>query len=589
VATAALVLIGGVLPLATSPFASDSTMASWLLVATLGTALALLAPSRGAVPRPLAILLLIGVGVFVAAALAGATPLLSLVGRYPRYEGVVTIIGYALALVAGCRLLGPAAVASRRHFLSATAVAALLTAAVSVGQLVIDPGTRVIGLLGNSSILGGWAAVAFCLLGAHVIASTDDPRPLLIAGTVAAGGVLVVSAARASWLGTAVALVVAAVTMLLRRPRERWWLPLVGLGVLALAAWLLPTSQARLTGATPFASSTISGRLLLWQETWPLVAGHPVLGVGPSVFVDAIGEFHTPEWAAAVGPYAPPDSPHNVLLQVLSSTGLLGLAVVVAAVAFLVRRLCRQPGDAWGLGAAAAAAGVGVGYLFSFTDPATTTVAMFALGGAVASPSAAVLLSANLRRTRRAAVWVWTAACVALAGSALVAEARFSAALTPSPSPTLDIVAAADSRPWDPDLAMRIGSSVADLAASGAAEPSAAIPLATRGCAQLPASIACRLVLADLQTLAGDAPAAVVTLTDAEALDPNNVDRLLKLGIAQAESGSVEAAESSFQRAAELRPSAPEPWQNLAVLYRRAGRTADALAAERQADFLQKR
>jgi O-antigen ligase len=585
------VLLGGVLPLATSPFASDSTMASWSLVAVLATALALLAPPRGAVPKGLAIVLAIGVGVFVVAALAGAGPLLSLLGRYPRYEGVVTVLGYALALVAGCRLLGPAGHAGRRLFLSSVAVAALVTAAVSIAQLAIDPGARVIGLLGNSSILGGWAAMALCLLGAHLMGDPDGgPRWLLAAGAVAAGIVLVASAARASWLGTAVALVLASAVMLSRRPRHRWWLPLAGLGVLGLTAWLLPTSQARLTGATPFAGSTISGRLLLWQDTWPLIAGRPVPGVGPSMFVDAIGAFHSPEWAAAVGPYAPPDSPHNLVLQVLAATGLLGLVAVAAIAAAIVRPLWRRrPLDAWQLGVTTAAVALGVGYLFSFTDPATATVALFVLGGAVASPSDAGTVSRAVREVARAVTCIWLIIAVVLAASALVAEARLSAALVSDPVSTHDLVAVADSRPWDPDLAMRIGSSAAVLAQDGSSQPSAAIPLVSRACAELPSSVACRLVLADLQTLAGDASAAVATLTGAEALDPNNVDRLLKLGIAQAESGSFGAAEASFRRATELRPSAPEPWQDLAVLYRRTGRDADADAAQKKADLLQKR
>lgn len=75
----------------------------------------------------------------------------------------------------------------------------------------------------------------------------------------------------------------------------------------------------------------------------------------------------------------------------------------------------------------------------------------------------------------------------------------------------------------------------------------------------------------------------------ARQLDPTNVDVLLKLGIAQAENGAVDDAEASFTSAANLRPSAPEPWQDLAELYHRTGRTADAEQAQARAEQLGRR
>lgn len=85
-------------------------------------------------------------------------------------------------------------------------------------------------------------------------------------------------------------------------------------------------------------------------------------------------------------------------------------------------------------------------------------------------------------------------------------------------------------------------------------------------------------------TLGGDPRSAVGALQRALTLDPMNVDTLLKLGIAQAESDDASAAEQSFRRAAQLRPSAAEPWDDLTALFRRQGREQDAADAQRQAD-----
>jgi len=584
-AAVAVVLLAGLLPLSTSPFVTDTTMASWSLTAAVGVGVAMLAPARDSPPRRLWLACAAGIGVFVAAALVGSTAALSLLGRYPRYEGVITVVGYALALAAGARILGPNS--DHRHlFARALSVSSVVTAVVAAGQAVFLPDQRVVGLLGNSSVLGGWAAVTFCLLGWWYLERRDW---LILGGAVASALTLVLAASRAAWLGVAVALVA---SLLVRRAvsiRPPWGLPVGALGVLGIAALLLPGSQARATGSAPFADATVSGRLLLWQDTWPMLWSHPVLGVGPSVFVDAIAGFHTPAWAAMVGPYAPPDSPHNTVLQFLAATGFVGLVAAGLVAVVLVGAVSRsRPWDGWQAGAIAAGFALGCSGLFSFTDPATATLGLVVLGGAVARPlpSSAPARSAWPGRT---AIAVWLAAAVALPSSALLAEARYSGVLAQRTASASALVAVADTRPWDPDLAIRIGATFADLAGRGAAPPQPAIPLVQRACAQLPRSVECRLTLGDLQTLAGDAAGAIRTLAVARQLDPTNVDVLLKLGIAQAENGAVDDAEASFTSAANLRPSAPEPWQDLAELYRRTGRTADAEQAQARAEQLGRR
>src|SRR5665811_1373778 len=93
--------------------------------------------------------------------------------------------------------------------------------------------------------------------------------------------------------------------------------------------------------------------------------------------------FHTAQWAAAVGPYAPPDSPHNVVLQVVCATGILGVAALLVIGAMAVRDalVVRSPQL---VTAATVAAGLLATYLTSFTDPITSTLGAFVVGGALA-------------------------------------------------------------------------------------------------------------------------------------------------------------------------------------------------------------
>ncbi|HAM22763.1 MAG TPA: hypothetical protein DCQ04_10915 [Actinobacteria bacterium] len=57
-------------------------------------------------------------------------------------------------------------------------------------------------------------------------------------------------------------------------------------------------------------------------------------------------------------------------------------------------------------------------------------------------------------------------------------------------------------------------------------------------------------------------------------------------GVIAAQSGDLVRAESLFLEAAELAPTSPQPWQNLAIVYERMGRGQDADEARRRAQDL---
>jgi O-antigen ligase len=583
-ATAAIYLLVVGLPLAVSASISDTLMPLRLLVLGIGLAVALFAPGQGRLPRPIGIALAVAVAVFVAAALAGQTPELSLLGRYPRDEGLPVVLGYAAALAGGARLLGPGAARLRRHALNGLVVAALTNAAVAAIQLATTPEARVTGTLGNSTTLATFSLIVLAL-----VTPALAGRPWWYgAGAGAAGFCLVVAASRGALLGAAVAAAALVAVRLAAHRRGRWWWgPAVAAGVLALAL-VSPGSRARITGATPFAEATINGRLLLWQETLELVARHPVLGVGPSRFVDSIGGFHSPAWAAEVGPYAPPDSPHLVVLQVAAGTGWLGVAATVAIVGTVVFALWRaRPWDAWQLGAVLAGVAVATSYLTSFTDPVTLTVLLFLVGGAVSSVSRR---TAPRGRPVTVAAGVTAAVLgVTLGGSAVIAEARYSAAVEGGGDATAALLAVPAVRPWDPDLARRVGYTAARLAEAGRARPAAFVDPLRMTCARLPGSVECLQSLADVHDLAGEHEASLATLAAAAAADPHNVDTILRRGISLTELARYPEAVTAFQLAATLRPTAPEPWDDLARVYELSGRGADAVDARARADALRHR
>jgi len=577
-ATCAALLLGGVLPLLSSPTATDPFMPLRLLVLGLGLAVGMLAVSRDRLSRRIVVVLGLGAAAFTIAAVTGRTPVLSLIGRYPRYEGLPMVAAYALALAVGARMLSSSL--PRRTFTAALAGAAGLNGVVAAGQALFGGGDRVTGLLGNATTLGTFGLVAAIVVGWSLRTS---PRALSWVGLIGAAACVALSASRGVLVGVAVSV---AVMLLLRRrdatsPR---WQAIAGAGaVLLVGSLLIPQTAARITGASPFAESTISGRLLLWGESVRLWLAHPVTGTGPSRFVDEINPFNTPQWAAAVGPYAPPDSPHNVALQVLCGTGLLGLAALVA-IAVTAARDALSARTPQLIPATAMAAGLVATYLTSFTDPVTTTLGALVIGGAIAT-----------RHDGPVPTWVRATSSASVAAVALwlgitlvVAEAQYSRVLTSS-APEASAVSAMSARPWDPDVTRRVAYTVTKLAETSQADITYVLEPLEAACNSLPGSVECQLTLSSARDVTGDHARALAAADAALTFDPTNVDAHLARGIALAGLSRYNDSEASFLEASRLRPTASEPWSDLAHLYTLMGRTADSQAAKAKADALVKR
>jgi hypothetical protein len=570
--------LGLVLPIAQAPLATDPVMPARMFVLGATLALGMLVPSRARLSRRLAIACGAGAVVFVVAAVVGRTPLLSLIGRYPRYEGLPMIAAYAAALAVGARVL--ASVETRRVFATMLSLAACVNGLVAAGQAVFATSTRVTGLLSNSTTLGTFGLIALGVVGWSLM---THARPLLWAGAAGAATCIVLSASRGVLVGVGASLVIA---LLLRKRAPsppRWYVIAGAAALVAAAALLVPGTASRVTGSSPFSESTVSGRFLLWGESVRLWLAHPVAGVGPSRFVDAINVFHTPQWAAAVGPYAPPDSPHDLVLQVLCSTGLLGVAALIAIGASAVRDAVTSRSSQL-VPAATVASGLLATYLTSFTDPVTTTLGLFVVGGALAvrhdEPSPKPLRVATAALIGAVSLW--------LGLTLVIGEVQYSRALTAT-SPMSPAESAIAARPWDPDMTRRVAYTVTALAETSGADITYVLVPLRNACASLPESTECLVALSTASDVSGDHAAALQAAEAALAVDPANVDAHLARGIALAELSRSTEAEAAFFAASQLRPSAPEPWTDLATLYDSLGRTSDATAARAKATELTKK
>lgn len=536
-----------------------------LLVLAIAGAIGALVPRQGRLPRSVVIAVGVGLAVTAVAALASQTPVASLVGRWPRYEGLPVLALYVASGWLGARLVGRGAtrVVQVAHALAAMAlvltVATLLELAGASPLGDVDD--RAGALLGNATDQGLVAMMAALVIAAVVADRRDDV--LLLAGL---GGTLVTVAAsgsRTSLALTALGLLAVALvrSRALLRPAA------VAVAVLAAAAVAVPGTRERLLSTT-----TGEGRLTQWRLTLDLVADHPLLGVGPSGYVDAFGPYESAAWVDFTGPWRVADSPHNLLLQALVVGGLPLLGCLVAVAVLAGRRaLAVVRAHPESLGPAMAVAAYSAGMLLNFTAAASTCLAVFLAGVVLAEQ-----VDRPEPRWRSPAVASVFGVAAVLLLAACLAEVRLATAVERSaagdlPSATAALDGARAWRPYDGDLAMLGAQSLAALAdgqVPGAGE--ATEEWAARSLDRTPESYQARVALAVGLRAQGRLEEADEVLDAAVAQSPERPDAYLQRGVVAMLTGDLAAARIDVARALEIAPR----WRAAAGLLRRLERAA---------------
>lgn len=140
---------------------------------------------------------------------------------------------------------------------------------------------------------------------------------------------------RGAWLlGLPAALIVMGAA---RGGRWRWG---ALAGVLLIGVMLLPLAGTeRLQSLLDTSAGTGFVRLKLWQGTWNMIREHPVLGVGPDNFLYL---YRTRYVLPSAWEELNLSHPHNIVLDVWTRTGILGLAALGLLLTALVRRLWRM-------------------------------------------------------------------------------------------------------------------------------------------------------------------------------------------------------------------------------------------------------
>jgi O-antigen ligase len=190
---------------------------------------------------------------------------------------------------------------------------------------------RPLGTFGHPSALGSYLVILVALLITLYFAWSGASRAVLLAWAGAAAGCLVLTMARAQWLGLLVAVLVVGVVK-----RRR-----LAFGVLLLAAVLVlavPLLQERLG-----ASESVTWRIELWRAASTLAWPPTLLGRGLGSFPKVINQI-----LVTVETH-----PHNDYLKVAVEVGLFGMvtygAWLLAALrhAWRAYRRADDPGISW--------------------------------------------------------------------------------------------------------------------------------------------------------------------------------------------------------------------------------------------------
>jgi len=260
-------------------------------------------------------------------------------GTYSRYDGLLTILMYALLFWLSVQALaGPGEARTLMRILLASGY---LVAVVAILQSVTDSMTQgalvpAFGTLGQKNVLGAFLAM-LCPLAYRELVEADSWSKRVIALNLTAiiGVALLLTLSRSAWLGTALA----AVVLLAGGYR-----PTLRLGIACLLVVLiggLIVGGLRLGGGVHTEQKidelSLSGdRPALWRDALRLTASRPLLGYGPDNFGLVFPRFQTTclgrqQW----------DKAHAESLQVAATQGLVGLAAYALVLATFVRAFWR--------------------------------------------------------------------------------------------------------------------------------------------------------------------------------------------------------------------------------------------------------
>jgi O-antigen ligase len=228
---------------------------------------------------------------------------------------------------------------------------------VGEGELSI---VRPPGTMGHADYFAAWlVCVVFLGLALDRLETARWRKRLAVLGAGLAAAAIVLSGTRSAILG-----LVAGGIVFIAVPRARIRASAVTFGIACaagLALFVVSPAGSKLRARVHWSQEDALGgaRLPLWRDSLHMAAGRPFLGFGPETFATEFPRFESLDLARAYPDFYH-ESPHNMLLDALTSRGIAGLfgLLAVCGVAIYAAARLAKSGNSLAAPLAAALAGM---------------------------------------------------------------------------------------------------------------------------------------------------------------------------------------------------------------------------------------
>lgn len=200
---------------------------------------------------------------------------------------------------------------------------------------------RLSGVFGPCNLKFGQVLASMAPFALFAVAARWRRRGWLL-GAVLIGAVVVLAGSRASWITYGLVLLFSGWRLL----GGKWMALLLLAGVVGVAALGAGSPQVReriarttlaLSGDSAGVNEALSGRSQIWGAALCMVREHPINGVGTRGFRDAWPECDPAPAQTAAWGQGPALHAHQIVLEILAETGVLGLLLWLAGAAMALR------------------------------------------------------------------------------------------------------------------------------------------------------------------------------------------------------------------------------------------------------------
>lgn len=288
-------------------------------------------------------------GVCALATAISSNPIVSVLGLYKRYNGLVPFTLYAAIMVSIAGLYWEHPENLKEIVWAAAAASVVMAGYVLVQAAGWDwiswpehiPGKKLpfpFGTLGNSNFAGAYLGITLpCILYGALAARRRVWKRIWLAMVALDLVALWFTQTRGGMIAAGAAL--ATVAFMLRDRLARWAKAAVmSVTVLAVAAAVLviwhPGSSkppGPLLQAQVLRTGSFTVRTYYWKAAWRMFLAHPVAGTGLETYFANYPRYRVAADGAQLG-LVIPDEPHSIFFQYAADTGVLGLGAYLALV-----------------------------------------------------------------------------------------------------------------------------------------------------------------------------------------------------------------------------------------------------------------